>query len=97
MRLALNFQRVDPSRGGAETYVADLCGQLVRLGHQVDLYAESWREGVLPAEVRCIAVEAPGRTRDGPDLELRQELRGRLARGPRTTARSASSTPGTTT
>ena len=63
MRLAVNFQRVDPSRGGAETYVADLCGQLVRLGHQVDLYAESWREGVLPGEVRCIAVEAPGRTR----------------------------------
>ena len=63
MRLAVNFQRVDPSRGGAETYVADLCGGLVRLGHQVDLYAESWREGVLPAEVRCIAVEAHGRTR----------------------------------
>src|SRR4051812_22939406 len=63
MRLAVNFQRVDPSRGGAETYVAGLCGQLARLGHQVDLYAESWREGVLPAEVRCIAVEAPGRTR----------------------------------
>ena len=65
MRLAVNFQRVDPSRGGAETYVADLCGQLVRLGHQVDLYAESWREGVLPGEVRCIAVEAPGRTPGG--------------------------------
>ena len=63
MRLAVNFQRVDPSRGGAETYVADLCGSLVRLGHQVDLYAESWREGVLPDEVRCVAVEAPGRTR----------------------------------
>ena len=63
MRLAVNFQRVDPSRGGAETYVADLCGSLVRLGHQVDLYAESWREGVLPGEVRCMAVEAPGRTR----------------------------------
>ena len=63
MRLALNFQRVDPSRGGAETYVADLCRSLVRRGHRVDLYAESWREGVLPGEVRCIAVEAPGRTR----------------------------------
>ena len=29
MRLALNFQRIDPSRGGAETYVVDLCHQLV--------------------------------------------------------------------
>src|SRR5689334_216797 len=63
MRLALNFQRVDPARGGAETYVVDLCHRLVRAGHRVDLYAESWRDGVLPAEVNCIAVPAPGRTR----------------------------------
>jgi UDP-glucose:(heptosyl)LPS alpha-1,3-glucosyltransferase len=63
MRLALNFQRVDPTRGGAETYVADLCRALVDAGHRVDLYAESWREGVLPGEVRCVAVAAPGRTR----------------------------------
>jgi UDP-glucose:(heptosyl)LPS alpha-1,3-glucosyltransferase len=63
MRLALNFQRVDPTRGGAETYVADLCRALVGAGHRVDLYAESWRDGVLPEEVKCIAVPAPGRTR----------------------------------
>lgn len=60
MRLALNYQRVDPTRGGAETYVADLCGALVRAGHQVDLYANQWREGVLPPEVNCIRVEAFG-------------------------------------
>jgi UDP-glucose:(heptosyl)LPS alpha-1,3-glucosyltransferase len=63
MHLALNFQRVDPNRGGAETYVVDLCHRLVRAGHRVDLYAETWREGVLPREVRCIAVAAPGRTK----------------------------------
>ena len=63
MRLALNFQRVDPSRGGAETYVVDLCHRLVRAGHAIDLYAESWREGILPSEVNCIAVPAPGRSR----------------------------------
>src|SRR4051794_16580718 len=63
MRLALNFQRVDPTRGGAETYVAALCRSLVDAGHRVDLYAESWREGVLPAEVHCIAVPSTGRTR----------------------------------
>ena len=63
MRLALNFQRVDPSKGGAETYVVDLCHRLVRLGHDVELYAESWREGVLPREVRCVAIAAPGRTK----------------------------------
>jgi UDP-glucose:(heptosyl)LPS alpha-1,3-glucosyltransferase len=63
MRLALNYQRIDPARGGAETYVVDLCHRLVRAGHQVDLYAESWREGVLPDRVRCIAVPSTGRTR----------------------------------
>ena len=52
MRLALNFQRVDPARGGAETYAADLCRALVAAGHQVDLYAETWPYGVLPDEVR---------------------------------------------
>ena len=63
MHLALNYQRVDPSKGGAETYLVDLCHRLVRLGHAVDLYAESWREGVLPPEVRCVPVPAPGRTK----------------------------------
>jgi UDP-glucose:(heptosyl)LPS alpha-1,3-glucosyltransferase len=63
MRLALNYQRVDPARGGAETYVVDLCHRLVRLGHAVDLFAESWAEGVLPPEVLCVHVPAPGRTR----------------------------------
>jgi UDP-glucose:(heptosyl)LPS alpha-1,3-glucosyltransferase len=63
MRLALNFQRVDPTRGGAETYVADLLRSLVDAGHRVDLYAESWPDGVLPTEVNCIAVATSGRTR----------------------------------
>ena len=63
MRLALNFPRIDPTRGGAETYIVDLCWSLIRAGHQVDLYAESWSEGSLPPEVRCITVPAPGRTR----------------------------------
>lgn len=65
MRLALNHQRIDPTRGGAETYIVDLCHRLVRAGHSVDLYAESWREGVLPPEVRCVHVPAPARTRLG--------------------------------
>ncbi len=63
MRLALNFPRVDPTRGGAETYIVDLCVSLVRAGHQVDLYAAAWRDDALPPQVRCIAVPAPGRTR----------------------------------
>ena len=32
MRLALNFPRIDPTRGGAETYIVDLCRSLVRAG-----------------------------------------------------------------
>ena len=63
MRLALNYQRVDPSKGGAETYVVDLCRRLVRAGHSVDLYAETWREGVLPPEVNCVRVAATGPTK----------------------------------
>ena len=63
MHLALNFQRVDPARGGAETYVADLCRYLVQAGHRVDLYAESWADGCLPPQVNVVPVAAPGRTK----------------------------------
>ncbi len=63
MHLALNFQRVDPSRGGAETYVADLCRSLIEGGHRVDLYAESWADDCLPREVHVVPVASTGRTR----------------------------------
>ncbi|WP_165251429.1 glycosyltransferase family 4 protein [Paludisphaera soli] len=63
MRLALNFPRVDPTKGGAETYIVDLCRSLTRSGHQVDLYTSSWAEGALPAEVRCVRVQSEGRSR----------------------------------
>lgn len=65
MRVALNFYRVDPSRGGAETYVRDLCHSLVRAGHAVDLYAHEWNASALPLEVRCVRVPAHGPTRAG--------------------------------
>ncbi|WP_165228028.1 glycosyltransferase family 4 protein [Aquisphaera insulae] len=65
MRLALNFSRIDPSKGGAETYVIDLCRSLVRAGHDVDVYAESWQPGALPPEVRPIKVAVKGTTRSG--------------------------------
>jgi UDP-glucose:(heptosyl)LPS alpha-1,3-glucosyltransferase len=63
MKLAINFRRVDPSRGGAETYVVDLCRRLVNDGHRVDLYAESWAEGVLPDGLNGVRLEAPGGSR----------------------------------
>ena len=65
MRLALNYRQVDPTRGGAETYVVDLCRRLIESGQRVDLYAESWAEGVLPPEVGCVPVESTGRTKLG--------------------------------
>jgi UDP-glucose:(heptosyl)LPS alpha-1,3-glucosyltransferase len=63
MRLALNFARIDPTKGGAETYLVDLCQRLVAAGHEVDLFANSWKADALPAEVRPIFVDAPGWTR----------------------------------
>jgi UDP-glucose:(heptosyl)LPS alpha-1,3-glucosyltransferase len=63
MHLALNFQRVDPARGGAETYVVDLCRYLTQAGHRVDLYAESWAEGCLPRQVNVVPVAAHGKSR----------------------------------
>jgi UDP-glucose:(heptosyl)LPS alpha-1,3-glucosyltransferase len=63
MHLALNFQRVDPARGGAETYVSDLCRYLVQAGHRVDLYAESWVGAALAPEVNPIPVASTGNTR----------------------------------
>jgi UDP-glucose:(heptosyl)LPS alpha-1,3-glucosyltransferase len=65
MRVALTYQRVDPSKGGAETYVADLARRLVAAGHDVALLSESWADGALPPEVRCIPVPPRGRTRAG--------------------------------
>ncbi len=63
MRLAVNFQRIDPSKGGAETYVVDLCHRLVRAGHEVDVYAGSWKPGALPEGVGLVRVGAAGWTR----------------------------------
>ena len=63
MRLAITFQRVDPSKGGAETYVADLCRRLVALGHVVTLFANEWKAGALPPEVACVKVEVRGWSR----------------------------------
>src|SRR5262249_45577622 len=60
MHLALNFQRVEPARGGTETYVALLCRHLVEAGHRVDLYAERWSYQCVPPGVNLVRVAAPG-------------------------------------
>lgn len=63
MHLAINYQNVDPSRGGAETYVADLCRRLVDRGHRVDLFAASVASWALAPGVRVVPVSATGTTR----------------------------------
>jgi len=63
MRLAVNFQRVDPTKGGAETYVADLCRRLIAAGCAVDLYASQWSAEALPGGLNVIEVPAQGATR----------------------------------
>jgi UDP-glucose:(heptosyl)LPS alpha-1,3-glucosyltransferase len=63
MKLSLAYQHVDPSRGGAETYVADLARRLVSRGHEVELLAESWDADALPGEVQCRAVPTSGSSR----------------------------------
>ncbi len=63
MHLALNYQRVNPSRGGAETYVADLCRVLVQGGHRVNLYAETCANDCLPAGVNVVNVPVTGRSK----------------------------------
>ncbi len=63
MRIALTYHRVDPTKGGAETYVVDLATRLVRAGHRVDLFAHQWRDGCLPVEVVSHRVPVSGLTR----------------------------------
>jgi UDP-glucose:(heptosyl)LPS alpha-1,3-glucosyltransferase len=63
LRLAVTLQRVIPSKGGAETYVADLCRRLAAAGHVVDLVAEDWDEAALDPAVRRCRVAVAGRSR----------------------------------
>lgn len=65
MRLALIHRQIDPSRGGAETYVVDLAARLLAAGHSVDVVTSGVTEGALPPGVRIVNVPAPALTRMG--------------------------------
>ena len=80
MRLALNFQKIDPARGGAETYVVDLCHRLTMAGHDVDLFAEDWKADALPAKLRAIRVPVSGWTRWGRTWSFAQNSERALRR-----------------
>jgi UDP-glucose:(heptosyl)LPS alpha-1,3-glucosyltransferase len=56
MNIALCYESVLPSRGGCETYIADLARRLVADGHEVHLYACRWDAAALPGAVRYHAL-----------------------------------------
>jgi UDP-glucose:(heptosyl)LPS alpha-1,3-glucosyltransferase len=60
MDIALCYESVLPSRGGAETYIADLSRRLARDGHAVHLYAARWDTAALPAATHFHRIEVQG-------------------------------------
>ncbi len=65
MRLALIHRQIDPSRGGAETYVVDLAARLIAGGHSVDVVTSGWADGAIPEGVGLVRVPTGARTRLG--------------------------------
>ncbi len=59
MDIALCYESVLPSRGGAETYIGDLSRRLARDGHAVHLYACRWDAAALPTAVHFHRLEVP--------------------------------------
>src|SRR6476660_8724240 len=51
MNIALCYENVDPTRGGCETYIADLARRMVADGHDVHLYSSRWNAAVLPSSI----------------------------------------------
>ena len=51
MQIAFCYESVLPTRGGCETYIADLARRLVADGHAVHLFASQWNERALPEEM----------------------------------------------
>ena len=63
MKLAFLIERLDPSRGGAETYVSDFATRLVTEGHEVHVFS---REGSIAPEgvtLHAVPVSGLGRAR----------------------------------
>ncbi|WP_088254822.1 glycosyltransferase family 4 protein [Fimbriiglobus ruber] len=59
MDIALCYESVLPSRGGAETYIGDLARRLARDGHAVHLYACRWDAAALPAATHYHRLDVP--------------------------------------
>ena len=52
MDIALCYESVLPTRGGAETYIGDLSRRLAKDGHAVHLYACRWDASSLPSSMQ---------------------------------------------
>ncbi|HKI30498.1 MAG TPA: glycosyltransferase family 4 protein [Gemmataceae bacterium] len=59
MNIAFCYENVLPSRGGCETYIADLARRLVADGHEVHLYACRWDATALPPAVQYHGLAVP--------------------------------------
>jgi UDP-glucose:(heptosyl)LPS alpha-1,3-glucosyltransferase len=59
MDIALCYESVLPSRGGAETYIGDLTRRLARDGHAIHLYASRWDSTALPAATHYHRLDVP--------------------------------------
>jgi UDP-glucose:(heptosyl)LPS alpha-1,3-glucosyltransferase len=57
--IALCYESVLPSRGGAETYIADLARRLAGDGHEVHLYACRWDVSALPDNLHFHRLPTP--------------------------------------
>jgi len=59
MKLALCYESVIPTRGGAETYIADLARRLAADGHELHLFACQWDAESLPPGMRYHRLPTP--------------------------------------
>jgi UDP-glucose:(heptosyl)LPS alpha-1,3-glucosyltransferase len=59
MDIAFCYESVLPSRGGCETYIADLARRLDADGHDVHLYACQWDAAALPPGLHVHALRVP--------------------------------------
>lgn len=63
MKIALCYDKVIPTQGGCETYIADLSRRLLADGHDVHLVASDWHERALPAGMQYHRVAPPSGVR----------------------------------
>ena len=63
MKLLFAIEHLDPSRGGAETYVAQFARECLRRGHEVHVVTQSAADAAREIGVALHLVDAPGATR----------------------------------